>query len=224
MPGVEVVEDEAFFNCQALTDVECGKLEIIRYAAFDGCTSLRSINLPSARIVEREALADTVLTDVKFGCKLETIEEMAFCDCTCLERITIPLKDDMMNDDDTFYGCANLKHVNLAEGGVHETIAALQLEEWRNDMYEEIDSINQILPTVSAGGEYNDVGDYEDGEKAQAIRTWIGSVLGKIIHYQAEHQRLLDEEVATTLQLVLPRDIVMNNVLPFLELPSYTFE
>jgi len=86
-------------------------------------------------------------------------------------------------------------------------------------MNEEIDSINQILPTVDAGRWVYDVGD-----KARAVRTWIRSVLGKIIHYQAEHQRLLDEEVATSLQLALPRDIVMNNVLPFLELPSYTFE
>jgi len=64
----------------------------------------------------------------------------------------------------------------------------------------------------------------EEPEKAQAIRTWIRSVLRQILHYKAEHQRLLDEEVATTLQLVLPQDIVMNNVLPFLELPSFTFE
>ena len=62
------------------------------------------------------------------------------------------------------------------------------------------------------------------GGKAEAIRTWIRSVLRKVIHYKAEHQRLLDEEVANTLQLALPQDIVMNNVLPFLELPSYTFE
>ena len=67
--------------------------------------------------------------------------------------------------------------------------------------------------------------DYDDvGGKARAIRTWIRSVLGKIIHYKAEHQRLLDGDVATTLQPVLPQDIVMNNVLPFLKLPSYTFE
>mmetsp|Transcript_26777 Transcript_26777/g.53538 ORF Transcript_26777/g.53538 Transcript_26777/m.53538 type:complete len:81 (+) Transcript_26777:410-652(+) len=42
--------------------------------------------------------------------------------------------------------------------------------------------------------------------------------------YKAEHRRLLDEEAASTLQLALPRDIVMDNFLPFLELPSYTFE
>ncbi len=34
----------------------------------------------------------------------------------------------------------------------------------------------------------------------------------------------MNEEVATTLQLALPHDIVMNYVLPFLVLPSYTFE
>ena len=29
MPGVKTVEQGAFFGCEALTDVECGKLEII---------------------------------------------------------------------------------------------------------------------------------------------------------------------------------------------------
>ncbi len=31
-------------------------------------------------------------------------------------------------------------------------------------------------------------------------------------------------EATTTLQLTLPKDIVTNNVLPFLELPPHTFE
>eukprot|EP00973_Karenia_brevis_P031141 4296163-Karenia_brevis.AAC.1 len=89
-------------------------------------------------------------------------------------------------------------------------------------MNEEIDSINQRLPTVDAGFDDDDDDDYYHhvGLKALAIRMWIRSVLDKIIHYKAEHQRLLDEEVATTLQFALPQDIVMNNVLPFLELPS----
>eukprot|EP00985_Skeletonema_marinoi_P025638 scaffold18984_cov211-Skeletonema_marinoi.AAC.6 len=92
-------------------------------------------------------------------------------------------------------------------------------------MNEEIDSISQILPTTPAGGGWDaDVGDFDVGGKAQAVRTWIRSVLRKIVHYQAEHQRLLDEEVETTLQLALPQDIVMNNVLPFVYLPSCTFE
>jgi len=225
MPGVVMAEREAFNGCEALTEVEFGKLEIIKSRAFSWCRSLRSITLPSARIVEKTAFAGTALTEVTFSRKLERIENLAFVSCPSLERITIPLKDGLIADDYTFKGCENLKHVDLVEGGVHETIAALQLEEWRNDMNEEIDSINQILPTASAGSEYfGDWGDFEEGEKSRVIRTWIRSVLGKIVRYQAEHQRLLDEEVATTLQLALPRDIVMNNVLPFLELPSYTFE
>ena len=49
--------------------------------------------------------------------------------------------------------------------------------------------------------------------------------IGKIIHYKykAEHRRLLNK-TATILPIVLPQDLVTNNVLPFLELPSYIFE
>ncbi|KAK1737832.1 hypothetical protein QTG54_011604, partial [Skeletonema marinoi] len=211
-------EGGAFAGCEALTDIECGKLEIIESEAFAECGSLMSINLPSAKIVEENAFYYCpALTDLTFSSKLERIEGEAFLDCPFLERITIPLKDGMITHDDIFQGCDNLKHVDLVEGEVHETIAALQLEEWRNDMYGEISSINQVLPTVDAGGldDDDEVRVFDEGGKAQAIRTWIRSVIGKIIHYQAEHQRLLDEEVATTLQLALPRDIVMNNVLPF---------
>ncbi|KAK1737763.1 hypothetical protein QTG54_011535 [Skeletonema marinoi] len=220
MPGVEVVEREAFYNCLALTDVECGKLEIIKEEAFKYCKSLRSIDLPSARIVEREAFEGfTALTEAKFGNKLERIEGEAFRFCTALKRITIPLKDGIIAADDIFRWCNNLEHVDLVGAELHETIAALQLEEWRNDMYEEIDTINQILPTVVDAGEF-----YDHGDKARVIRTWIRSVLNKIIHYKAQHRRLVNEEVATRLQIALPRDVVMNHVLPFLELPSYTFE
>eukprot|EP00984_Skeletonema_dohrnii_P000695 scaffold211_cov83-Skeletonema_dohrnii-CCMP3373.AAC.1 len=218
MPGVEIVEYRAFDWCRALTDVECGKLERIERGAFCRCKSLRSIDLPSAKIVERDAFyCCEALADVKFGSKLDRIGWAAFGYCESLERITIPLKDGLITYDSIFRGCSNLKHVDLVEAELHETIAALQFEEWRNDIFEEINAINQILPTVDAGGYY----DME--EKAREIRTWIRSVLGKIVRYKAKHQRLLDE-AATSLQLALPRDIVMNNVLPFLELPSYTFE
>jgi len=223
MPDVEVVKTEAFIDCKALTDIEFGKLEIIGREAFRGCESLGSINLPSTKIVEDNAFpCCEALTEAIFGSKLETIEEGAFYDCRSLERITIPLKDGLITRyDSIFSGCENLVQVDLVEGEVHETIAALQLEEWRNDMNEEIDSINRILPTVDAGFSEE---DDDVGGKVEAIRTWIRSVLGKIIHYKAEHQRLLDEQVTTVLELALSQDIVMNNVLTFLELPSYTFE
>eukprot|EP00984_Skeletonema_dohrnii_P014605 scaffold6151_cov82-Skeletonema_dohrnii-CCMP3373.AAC.2 len=217
MPGVEVVEREAFVHCEALADVECDKLEIIGVAAFAWCESLTSINLPFAKIVGGHAFAGcTDLTNIEFGKELESISYGVFQGCISLQRINIPLKDGMITDDDTFRGCKKLKHVDLVEGVVlHDTIAALLLEEWRNDMNEEINAINQILATTPAGSD-----DYffDVGGKAQAVRMWIRSVLHKIIQYKAHHQSLLNE-AATTLQRALPQDIMVNNVLPFLELP-----
>ena len=152
MPGVTIVEKDAFAACEALTDVECGKLEIIKEYAFHYCKSLRSINLPSVEIVEGFAFEHCGdLTDVKFGNKLERIEDRAFVGCPSLERITIPLKDGLITGDDAFQGCEDLKRVDLIEGALHETIAALLKEEWRNDMEAEIDSINQTLPNTDAG-------------------------------------------------------------------------
>eukprot|EP00985_Skeletonema_marinoi_P010845 scaffold5085_cov175-Skeletonema_marinoi.AAC.3 len=217
MRGVEVVEDEAFGSCEELAIVECGKLERIGYGAFEFCQSLTSINLPSAKTVEGGAFYNCIaLMNVEFGKKLESIGREAFKFCT-LERVTIPLKDGIITDDNIFQGCNYLEHVNLVEGALHDTIAALLLVGWKNDMKEEINAINQILPYTPAGN------DFDDGGKAQAVRIWIRSVLRKIIHYKAQHQHLLNEAV-TTLQHALPQDIMVNNVLPFLELPSHMFE
>eukprot|EP00984_Skeletonema_dohrnii_P009050 scaffold3398_cov84-Skeletonema_dohrnii-CCMP3373.AAC.5 len=218
MRGVEVVEDEAFQYCGALTDVECDKLEAIERGAFRGCDSLTSINLPSAEFVEWGAFTGcTALTNVKFGKELESIGRAAFYRCKSLERITIPLKDNIITADDTFQMCENLKHVDLVEGEqLRDTIDALLLEEWRNDMDVEIVAINNILSTTHAG-------NLDDGGgKAEAVQLWIRSVLHKIIDYKAQHRSLLNE--VASLQQAFPKDLVLNNILPFLELPSHTFE
>ena len=128
------------------------------------------------------------------------------------------MKDGMITENDTFQDCENLKHVDLVKGELHETIAALLLEEWKHDVNEEMLSINQILSNAPAGDDVDNVGG-----KARAIRMWIRSVLRKIIQYKAQHFSVL-EEAAARLKLTLPQDIVIKNVLPFLELPSYTFE
>ena len=223
MPGVKIVENAACGHCNALMDVECGKLEIIGKRAFDNCRSLKSINLPSAIIVDENAFSHSALTNVKFGSKLERFEGSAFYYCESLERITIPLKDGMITADNIFTKCEKLTRVDLVEGELDETVAALHFKGWKNDMSAEIDSINQILPTSKSGG-WDFVWGDDEGEMALAIRRWIRSVIGKIIHYRTEHERLLNE-TATTLQLVLPHDdILTNSVLPFLELPAHAFE
>ncbi len=223
IPGVKIVDYSAFLYCEALADVEeCGMLEIIGGDAFGQCRSLRSIDLPSAIIVDGGAFSSCfALTDVKFGNNLEGFGVRTFVHCSSLERVTIPLKDGLIVTDGIFLGCTNLKHIDFVdEVPLHETIAALLLEDWRNDMNEEIDSINRILPNADAG-RWDD--DWFNGGKARAIGGWIKAVLEKIIHYQAEHQHVLNE-AAKTLQHALTQDIVMNNVLPFLDLPLHTFE
>ena len=98
MPGVKVVEEYAFYECEILTDVECGKLEVIGNRAFVDCKSLISINLPSARIIGEESFCRCkALTEVEFGNKLERFEAGVFFQCRSLERITIPLRDGLIN-------------------------------------------------------------------------------------------------------------------------------
>ncbi len=53
MTGVIEIEEGAFFDCEALSDLEFDKLEIIGYGAFASCKSLRSINMPSVRRIEK---------------------------------------------------------------------------------------------------------------------------------------------------------------------------
>ena len=216
MPGVKDIEASAFYHCESLTCMECGKLERIGEYAFVGCTSLSSIDLPSIKIVREDAFTGCKnLINANFGKELESIGGMEFYRCTSLERVTIPLKMNLFADDNVFLGCKKLNHVDLV-GGVYETIAALLMEEWKRDMNEEIGTVNRILPNTPSG-DWTDV-----GEKVRTIRTWISSVLHKYNNYKAQHHRYLNE-AAAILQRALPNDILFKNVLPFVELPSDTF-
>ena len=152
----------------------------------------------------------------------ESIRAAAFDDCPTLERITIPLDRDIIStNEEVFQECTNLNYVDLVEGEeLRNTIDALLLEEWRNDMTAEIDSINQILPNTRAGYYDYDMDHRVMGEKTIVIRVWIRRVLSKIIDYEAQHRLLLDE-TSHAIQRALPPDIVINNVIPFLELPPY---
>jgi len=200
MSGVKNVEANAFYECEALTNVDCDELETIGRSAFFCCKSLRSMNLPSTEIVEEGAFFSCDnLVDLTFGDKLESIGEYALKKCPSLTRVTIPLKDGMITHDEIFQECRSLSCVDLV-GGIHATIAALHLEEWRDEMKAEIGRINQVLPNTDAGTSFYDGG--KTGEKARVIRMWISSVLHKMKHYKAEHRTLM-KEATTTLELAL---------------------
>ena len=206
MTGVIEIEQYAFSDCYALSELEFDKLEVIGFGGFQYCSSLRSIDMPSIKILRRMAFKRCVaLTDAVFGEKLERIETYAFLDCTALRRIVIPLKDnliigvDLFNDgiNQTFKRCENLVGVDALAGEVHETISSLHLETWSNEMEEEIERINQILPNIPAI------------EKTSAIQQWITIVLSRMEHYKSEHQIIL-KEAMTLLELALWKAKLIN--------------
>ena len=225
MLGVEVVERNAFLNCRHVTDIECNELEMIERGAFYECVHLGGIYLPSARVVEQHAFCFCAgMRHAIFGKDLESLGARAFYGCFSMERITVPLRDRLITDTDVFEGCRNLKHVDLVDE-VHDTVSALLCKDWRKDMNEEIHSINQALERIHADAP-SDLHvvrvDYE--KMAEAIQEWLGCVLHKIIDYKAKHRLLLPKVADKLIELELPNDVVVNHVLPYLELPLHVFD
>ena len=197
--GVREIGNRAFIYCSQLSDVEFGdRLETIGIDAFQFCASLRSIKMPSIRSISSWAFGSCHrLTDVEFRIDLEIIGSGSFYNCTQLQRIAIPLRDNLfpLDADEQRYNqfdrCFNLTTVDLVGAeGMYNTISSLLLENWRNEMNEEISRINQELPDTHAY------------EKTDTIRLWIRSVINKMEHYKAEHNRQLKEHM-TQLELAI---------------------
>ena len=210
--GVEIIEERAFFNCYllrgpirllgvkvikewafkytGLTDVEFGdKLETIEEEAFNRCSLLKSLRIPSVRNIGKLAFASCrELSDAELGeGRLITLQEKPFNYCRTLRRIALPLKSGLIEDG--FHNCPKLTTVDLV-GGVHNTVASLHMESWRNEINDEINQINQVLPNT----------DY--WRKTVAIRQWMESTVRLLDHCKAEHHRIL-KEATTLLELAL---------------------
>ena len=197
--GVREIGVEAFDGCSALSDVEFGnRLETVGKCAFRYCTSLRSIKMQSVRTVHGWAFCNCYqLIDAEFGIDLETIGVDSFYKCPRLQRIVIPLKDNLFplsaNEGryNHFDECDNLTRVDIVGiEGINNTISSLFLESWRDELNQEIDRINQELPNT------------HNSEKANTVRRWITSVIDRMEHYKAEHNRLLKEHM-TQLELAV---------------------
>jgi hypothetical protein len=192
LPGVRVIEMYAFANCTALVDVEFGdKLEIIRRNAFYyDCISLANIEIAKVRVIEFAAFNGCdQLTDAKLSKDIEEIGERSFSRCRRLRRIAMPLRANIIGGEYVFSNCINLSQIEII-GGIHKTISSLLLDSWRNEINNEIDRINQDLPNTPAN------------EKTSLIGQWTRSVLQRIEHYKAEHYALV-KEFTTLLELAL---------------------
>ena len=187
------IGERAFDLCLALSDVEFGdRLETIGDHAFAFCNSLGSIKIPSVRTVQTGAFSYCKrLTDVEFGVDLETIGFNSFDSCTRLERIVIPLKDNLFPVNNIeqrctqFDRCYNLTTIKLVGAEEINSIISCFLESWRNEMNQEINRINLELPNIP-----NTL-----FRKAAMIRRWVRSVIDRMDHYKAEHNRLLKEHM-----------------------------
>ncbi len=190
------IDKAAFFGCENLEFVEGDKLEWVAKGAFGDCSSLRRLKLPSIRWIGTGAFYDCrALMDIELSERLDYIGMSGFDDCRRLQRIAIPPKRHLFMFDVSrqkytqFDNCFQLVTVDLV-GGMHKTVASLQMDCWRIEMISEIDRINQVLSTTTRI------------EKTEEIRQWMESVMDKMDHYKAEHYRYLKEAI-TLLELAL---------------------
>ena len=194
--GIKIIKAKAFRGCWALTDVEFGdKLETIEKLAFNRCNSLKKIRMLSVRTIGRSAFCSCMeLSYVEFGEGLVALQIYAFMNCPKLERIVLPLKSIIENN--VFLHSQNLTTVELAEG-IHNTVASLHLESWRREMNDEINRINQPLPTITGG-------------KTPGIQRWMTTVIHHLNQYKEEHLELL-KEATTLLELALRKANLVDN-------------
>ena len=119
-PSITKIKACLFGNYTQLREVVLheGILQIGK-EAFQDCTSLESVTLPSTMIkIHAHAFHEcTRLRNIIFNNGLREIETFAFYGCTSLERITIPSTvTDIGNY--AFHGCANLREVELKDDGL----------------------------------------------------------------------------------------------------------
>ena len=190
MLNVKNVDYSAFYACWDLSSVEFGRyLDTLGESAFDQCNSLETVKIPFVRRIGHRAFQDTAISefDIPLGC--EVVEGCAFSGCQSLARLSMPLKEGMIQPT-ALIGCPKLVHIDLI-GGVHDFVASLHLKEWRNEAKFEMNRINHVLPL---SGERTD--------KTTAIMEWIQSILDRMEHYKVEHNALL-KEAMTILELAV---------------------
>jgi hypothetical protein len=209
MNGVIKIGAWAFAGCNALSDLEFDKAEIIGASAFAFCKSLKFINLPYIRRVRRCAfMGCEQLTGAKFSEELERIGKFS----------------------SAFYGCDNFSRIDIV-GGIHKTISSLHLERWRDEMRKEFESINQTLPEIPASEKTKAIGEWirsvivkmehykaEHQILVKKAMTLLELALWKAKLQENESNIDIGSELRKQHKVTCGANIVIKNVLPFLVL------
>ena len=242
------VDEWAFEKCRNLESVEFGdRLETIKWNAFSGCIYLKYLKLPSIITIGVSAFEYCErLTDVEFSERLESIRAQAFLSCERLQRIAIPLKRNLFVLDQysqrytQFDDCDQLTTVDLV-GGIHKTVSSLHMESWRTEMIAEINRISQILATTPASEKGDEIQqwmeivldemDHYKTEHSRYVKEGITLLelalwkakLGEKEEYATEEgktkmAKVDAESTRKERRITCGADIVIKNVLPFLQL------
>ena len=115
--SVKRIYDKAFYNCTALETVVMGEgvlnlgytTDNYNYGAFQGCTQLKSVTIPSTlqNIYENTFSGCTSLEQITLNEGLQTISRYAFNGCSALTSIAIPNTVTSIGYD-CFIGCSSL--------------------------------------------------------------------------------------------------------------------
>jgi hypothetical protein len=154
LSGVISIGDSAFQGCTGLISIEIpSTVETIGDSAFRSCTNLISVKIPnSAETIGDLVFANcTGLKTVAIPNSVETIGDGAFYLCTNLESVTIPDSvtiSDSNQDYDTFEGCTNLETVTVTGISGGSTASGGIVDKYfKSDLG---DDVNWKLPGMSS--------------------------------------------------------------------------
>ena len=115
---VTSIGGSAFEGCSSLTSINIPDgVTSIRSSAFEGCSSLTSINIPDGvTSIGYDVFRDcTNLTSINIPDGVTSIGDLAFYGCSSLTSINIP--DGVTSIGDwTFNGCSSLTSINIPNG------------------------------------------------------------------------------------------------------------
>ncbi len=115
---VTAIDEDAFLNCQGVTEVQLGRnIEIIGDSAFEGCEGLKTIKLnDKVRSIGKFAFFNCKnLTSIELKYGVGKIGRSAFQNCEALEKITLYYGISGIAPW-TFAGCKQLKSIAIPNG------------------------------------------------------------------------------------------------------------
>ncbi len=107
------ISNNAFERCSSLESVTIlAQIKTIPDSCFDGCKSLKTVNMPSVENIERSAFwGCSSLESFDFS-NIKQMGNYAFERCSSLESITLPQQLTTIPES-CFRGCTNLKTLNI---------------------------------------------------------------------------------------------------------------